>query len=92
MKTVLMLFYIRLNIAFFILFKPSRSWYFVEIDKENMGRLFNDLPFATNTTYHRLTPYVNQRILKRLVVNEDTEILMKAAFNAEAEMFWQKTK
>ena len=77
---------IRLKLIFHILFKPSAHWFFIEIEPEDLKALFRDEYYGVEVRYHRVQPYVIHKIIGDISENSYETILLKAAFQAEAEL------
>lgn len=80
-------FLTRLKTAWKILTKPSRSWVLISLQKRDLRAMISEDDFDIGLVWHRLQPYTMYRLIDATMVDQEDLILMKAEFQAEAELY-----
>lgn len=80
-------FLIRLKTAWKILTKPSRSWVLISLENRDLRSMISEKDFDIDLGWHKLQPYTMYRLIEATMIDKDDLILMKAEFQAEAELY-----
>lgn len=86
------LFWIRVRVAFTILFSPRQHWVLFKISSDDLLKSIVTEEVNAEVTYHRMHEFNVLRIARAIASEyDDTDmVLLKAQFEAEAELFKSK--
>lgn len=86
-------FLLRLKTAWRVISKPKSGWLLISLDKFKIESLLKGEDTDPQITYHRIQPYVVMLMIKAAADSQSDidMVLMKAEFEAEAELFSKKS-
>lgn len=77
---------IRLKVCWWIITRKHDHWAIINLDQENLIKLFKEKDFDIDVTYHGIQPYILYKMIQRIAdtMDEDDMLLERISFEAEA--------
>ena len=88
------LFLIRIKICWLIITQKHKHWVLLPLKEDDMISVLTDEDFEIDATYHKMQPYVLNKMLKMYSeqLSDVDMILQKAKFQHDAAEFNKKKK